>query len=436
MKEVTLMPAEPNVAAPPSNVSLFEKSSEPTRQRARERRQKLAKNLRQGLLILGLLGAALAAVLALRPLPVTVDVARAIRAPLVVTIEETGQTRVKDRYLVSAPTLGRLARITLEPGDTVQEGQTLAELSPSLSPLLDARTKSESEARLGAALSALSRAQAEQSRIQTARDQAARDLDKTKSLVASGALPTNDLEQAEFALRLRNDELASAQFAVKVASEEARMARAALDGRTRDGTADGHIDVLSPISGKVLTVHQKSAAVVQPGTPLLDIADPTQLEAIVDLLTTDAVAIKPGMPVEILGWGGDRTLPGRVQEIEPAAFTKPSALGVDEQRVNVIIALGEPRDQWAMLGDGYHVEVRLILWQGENVNQLPLGAVFRHGGGWATFKVEEGKARLTPIVVGHRGETEIEVVSGIEPGEMVIVHPGDRVKEGVRVEVE
>lgn len=409
--------------------------SDPARRAQRERQRARARNLRQALLVAGLAVAAVSTVLALRPTPVPVDVASVARAPLQVAIEETGRTRVKDRYLVSAPVAGRISRQRLEPGDEVKEGDVLAQISPAHAPLLDQRTHAETEARLGAALSAQGQAQAQLARARTAREQAEREAERMRVLVGSGSLPAQTLEEAEFALRLRTDELTSAEFAVKVAGEEVRMARAALDRAGSDAVArGGHLDVLAPASGRVLTVLQESAGVVQAGTPLLEVGDPAQLEAVVDLLTTDAVQVRPGTPAEIIGWGGEQPIPARVVEIEPSAFTRPSALGVEEQRVNVILALDEPREQWVALGDGYHVEARIILWSAPDVAQVPLGAAFRRGGGWAAYMLEGGRARLRDVEVGHRGETGIEIVAGLQPGENVIVHPGDRVQDGVRVE--
>jgi HlyD family secretion protein len=405
-----------------------------TRRRARDRKRALGRSLRQGALVLGLVGATIGTVLALRPQPVPVDVAAVTRGPLVVAIEETSKTRVTDRYVVSAPTTGRVPRLAFEPGDVVREGDTLAEISPTLSPLLDQRARVEQEARLGAALSALGQSKAQVARALTAKEQAARELERAVKLAATGSLALESREQAEFNLRMRSDELTSAEFGAKVAAEDARLARAALERSGKDSERDGHLDVLAPASGRVLAVRQKSADVVLAGTPLLEVGDPSQLEGVVDLLTTDAVRVRAGTPVEIIDWGGER-LPGRVRDIEPSAFTKPSALGVDEQRVNVIVGFEGPRAQWEMLGDGYHIAVRLILWSGEQVPQLPLGAVFRQGSGWACYVVESGVARLRSIEVGHRGETSVETTNGLQPGEIVIVHPGDRVQDGVRVEV-
>lgn len=432
MSQMTSSPASDSAAASPGR-SLASHGGASER-KARERRRTFVKRVRQGLLILALLGAALATVWSLRPRPVLVDVARAELGPLVVAVEESGRTRVKDRYVVSAPTTGRLSRLLIEPGDSVVEGQTVAELSPALSPLIDERTRREAQARVGAARSALGQAKVQRTRALAAKEQAERELVRTRELVSSGSLPARELEQAEFTARMQAEELASAEFAVKVANEEVRVARAALEGGGEAGQ-NNHIDVLAPASGRVLRVHQESAGLVQAGAPLLEVGDPTVLEGVVDLLTTDAVHVQPGTPVLIKGWGGERALNGRVRKVEPSAFTRPSALGVDEQRVNVIVSFTEPPQEWAVLGDGYHIEGRLILWQGERVLKVPLGAVFRYGDGWAAFRVVEERAELTAIEVGHRGETEIEVTGGLGVGDSVVVHPGDRVKDGVGVEV-
>jgi len=258
------------------------------------------------------------------------------------------------------------------------------------------------------------------------------ELSRARSLAAGGSLPVQQLDRAEFEARMRSEELSSAVFAVKVAAEQVRVARAALAGE--GASRERHIDVLAPASGSVLRVLQKSEGVVQAGTPLVEVGNPEVLELVVDLLTTDAVRIHPGTPLKIQGWGGDRTLAGRVRRVEPSAFTKLSALGVEEQRVNVIAAFTAPRQDWASLGDGFRIEARLVLWQGEDVLKVPQGAAFRRGDGWAVFRVVSGKARLTPVQIGHRGETEVEVLNGLDPGAVLVVHPGDRVKDGAPVE--
>jgi len=404
------------------------------RRRARERRRKVGRMIRRGLLAALVLGSTVAVLLALRPRPVSVDGAQAIRGPLIVAVEESGMTRVKDRYVVSAPVSGRLSRVALEPGDLVQEGDVLALVVPAPSPLLDERTRAEAEGRLGAALSALEQARAQASRAAAAKELADRELARVRALVASGSLPAQALDQAEFDARMHGDEVSSAGFATRVAQEEVRISRATLAGGD-GGHADRHVDVLAPASGRVLAVHQKSAGVVQAGTPLLEVGDPTALEVVVDLLTTDAVHIVPGTTATIQGWGGETPLAARVRRVEPSAFTRPSALGVDEQRVNVILVLTDPRERWAALADGYRVEARLVLWRGDDVLRVPQGAVFRHGDGWAVFRIDRDVARLTTVRIGHRGDTEVEIISGLGPADVVAVHPGDRVKDGVRVDV-
>jgi HlyD family secretion protein len=422
-------PGAPGERAPEA----LRRSSDDEGRRARERRRKRMRAVRQGLVGAAILAAVVAVVLALRPRAVPVDVATAARGRLVVAIEETGVTRVKDRYVVSAPSSGTLSRQLLEPGDGVAEGQVLAKIAPLLSPLLDARTRSEAQARLSAAVSALGQAEAQQGRATAAEALARDEVARARSLAAGGSLAAQQLDRAAFEARMRAQELASAVFAVKVAAEQIRVARAALAGE--GASRDRHLDVRAPASGRVLRVLQESEGVVSAGTPLLEVGNPEVLELVVDLLTTDAVRVQPGTPVTIQGWGGDHTLEARVRRVEPSAFTKLSALGVEEQRVNLIAAFSDPRQDWAALGDGFRIEARLVLWQGEDVLKVPQGAAFRRGDGWAVFRMVSGKARLTPVQTGHRGETEVEVLSGLEPGAVVLVHPGDRVKDGVPVEV-
>jgi HlyD family secretion protein len=409
-------------------------AADPTRRHLRERKRKLTHSLRQGLLALAVLAAAGAAALSLRPQPVPVDLSPVVKGPLSVEIRESGVTRVKDRYEVSAPVTGRLSRLALEVGDVVKEGDPLAEIAPALSPLLDSRTRAEAEARLGAAMSALDQARSQVVRAQTAQELANQDLARARQLANSGALAAQALEQAEFAARMRTDELNSATFNAKVSYEEVRVARVALAGDREHSSPDRHLGVLSPVAGRVLRVQQKSASVVQAGALLVEVGDPSALEIVVDLLTTDAVHVHPGTEAVIEGWGGETALHGRVRRLEPSAFTRPSALGVDEQRVNVIVALTDPPEKWSALADGYRVEVRFVLWQSPGVVKAPQGAVFRYRDRWAVYLISDGVAHLNPVAVGHRGETEVEILSGLQPGASVAVQPGDRVKEGARVE--
>ena len=421
---------QPAPATKPPGADVLAADRDPAQRRARERRRSVARAVRRGLLGAVLLATTAAVLLALRPRPVPVDVAQTRRGPLVVAVEESGKTRVKDRYVVSAPTAGNLSRVPLEAGDLVEEGDALAEIAPVLAPLLDQRTHAEAEARLGAAVSALGQARAQTARAGVAQALAEQELGRIRRLGAAASRQQAD--QSEFEARMRGEEQASARFAEKVAAEEVRRARVTV-GQGGTATRDRHVDVLAPVSGRVFRVFQKSAGVVAAGAPLLEVGDPAALEVEVDLLTTAAVQVKPGTEVTIHGWGGDAPLSGRVRLVEPSGFTKPSALGVDEQRVNVLVALTDPPARWATLGDGYRVETRLVLWEGHDVVKAPLGAVFRHGDGWAVFRVDGDRAVLVPVEIGHRGDTEVEILSGLTPDVPVAVHPGDRVKAGARV---
>lgn len=403
------------------------------RSSTRERRRKRMRLLRRGLLGVFALATAALVAWALRPTAIPVELGSATRGPLAVVVEESGRTRVKDRFVVSAPVSGNLSRVALDPGDAVQEGDVLAEIAPALSPLLDPRARAEAEGRLGAALSAAGQARAQTARAQAALEQARQDLKRAQALARGGAATSQEVDQFAFAERMRREELASAEYAGKIAQEEVRSARAALGAESEARRTAKHAEVVAPVSGQVLVVQRRSAGVVQAGEPLLEVGDPAALEVVVDLLTTDAVNVRPGSVVTLTGWGGQKALGGRVARVEPSGFTRPSALGVDEQRVNVVIALTDPRETWSQLGDGYRVEARLVLWEADVVTKVPQGAVFRHGDAWAVFRAEGGTARLTPVRIGHRGEAEVEILEGLEAGAMLVLHPGDRVKDGVRI---
>jgi HlyD family secretion protein len=371
--------------------------------------------------------------LALRPQPLAVDVATVVRGPLEVTVDEAGRARVIDRFTVLSPVAGNLTRIGLHPSDVVTAEQAVAFILPTASPLLDDRTRLSTEERLLTA-----RAQRESARfaITRARDSvdfATREVARRRELVASGAAPTRELELAELDERTRRGEVTSLEFALRVAEHEVRVAEASL-GRLSDRTASpAALEVTSPVAGVVLRVLQESAGPVQPGTPLLEIGDPSALEIVVDVLTSDAVIIPESASVRIDRWGGEGELAAHVRLLEPSAFTRISALGVEEQRVNAIIDLDDPRERWAALGDGYRVEVHIVVWQGDDVLRIPSSAVFRREERWSTFVIEDGIAHLTEIEIGHRGRDEVEVLSGVPEGATVVVYPGERVEDGVEV---
>ncbi len=394
-------------------------------------RRHLARRIGAGLLVAAI---AVMLFLALRPEAVPVDLVRATRGDLEVVVHEDGRAQVKDRYTISAPITGRLARVELEPGDPILEGGPIAYLLPLASPLLDPRSRAEAEARVAAARAGEARARAAIERAEAARALARTEAQRQEQLLAEGGVSERDRDRAIFERRAAEQELESSRFTARVAAHEVRMAEAALG--TLGGGGDGleQLAIPSPVDGRVLRVLERSEGVVQAGKPILEVGDPSVLEAVVDVLTTDATAIEPGDVARIVHWGGPGTLAARVRRKEPSAFTRTSALGVDEQRVNVVLDLVEPRERWASLGDGYRVEADIVVDRAEDVVQVPPGAVFRHGGGWAVFRVRAGVARLARVEIGRRADTGVEIREGLEEGDAVVLHPSDRVADGVAVE--
>ena len=371
-----------------------------------------------------------------RPRPIPVDLATISRAVLRVTVDEEGITRVRERYVVSAPVAGRLQRVQLEPGDRVVANQTvLASFLPATPSPLDPRARAEAEARLKAAQAGREEAGVA---IQRARAELAfsrSELARYREILKFGGTTEERVAALELDVRTREAQVKAAELALQAAEHEVEAVRAILRQFTSPSTAGspGALTLRSPVSGRVLRVHQESEAPVPAGTPLIDIGNPDLLEIVSDLLSTDAVKVKPGFPVLIDGWGGDTTLHGRVRLVEPAGFTKVSALGVEEQRVNVIIDFEDPAGPAQKLGDGYRVEVSVIVWERAGVLKVPTSALFRVGEAWAVFAVRDGRAAQTGIRIGQRNALEAELISGLDEGDSVIVHPGDTVAEGVSV---
>jgi HlyD family secretion protein len=392
--------------------------------------------LRRLLLAVFGLGALGLIVYAFLPQPVEVDVADVTRGSLRVTVEDDGRTRVKEKYVVSAPLAGQLLRVTLDPGDAVDAGKTVvAALEPTDPALLDPRARAEAEGKVSAAVAAKDRAEAELRRARAEADFARSEVGRIRRLAQTGAASVQEVESAENRERTTAEALRGAQFGVQIAAFELDIARAALK-RTRPASPGEEVErfeIRSPIGGKVLRVFQESAAVLTPGTRLLELGDPADLEAEIDVLSTEAVKVRPGAKVELVHWGGTEALPGRVRLVEPAAFTKVSALGVEEQRVNVIVDFVGPPEQRRALGDGYRVEARIVIWEQDGLLKIPSGAIFRHDGGWAVYRVEDGRARLRPIEVGQNNGLEVQVLAGLDEGDRVLVHPSDRIKDGVAV---
>ncbi|HVG85653.1 MAG TPA: HlyD family efflux transporter periplasmic adaptor subunit, partial [Vicinamibacterales bacterium] len=342
-----------------------------------------------------------------------VEVVTATEGPMQVTIDEEGETRVRERFVISAPVAGRITRIELEPGDEVRRGVTeLVRMTPQEAPLLDPRTRTELSAAVEAARAAVGQAQAERGRAAASLSRARSALARQDSLADAGLIARDDLEAAQTAVTTADEAARAAEFAVSRAEYELQLARARLQ---TPGGGGASIQITAPIDGAVLKRLHESAAVVAAGEPLLEIGDPNQLEVVSDLLSTDAVRVPPRAEVLIDRWGGDHPLQGRVRRVEPSGFMKISALGVEEQRVNVIIDLADAAAARA-LGDGYRVEVRIIAWRAERVLKVPVGSLFRRGEGWALFIVIDGFARLQPVDLGERNDTEAQILGGVSAG--------------------
>jgi HlyD family secretion protein len=387
-------------------------------------------------LLLVLLAALVVAglVLGFREPPPLVDAAEVARGPFRVTVEEEGRTRVKDRYKLSAPIAGQIGRVSLEPGDRVAPGDALFVIDPQPAVPLDARTRAQAQATLARAGSAL---QASQTQMQVEQARAAladSELARLQPLAASGHVSAAALERAQAEARSATAALRSARFAVDVARHERDVARAAL-GTHDVGPGSAPLQVRSPVAATVLRRLRESAGAVQPGEEVLTLGDLDSLEVEVDVLSPDAVRLQPGMRVEFERWGGDETLTGRVRRVEPSGFTKISALGVEEQRVWVVVEPDGERDAWRRLGDGYRVEARFVVWQDDDVLQVPAGALFREDDRWAAYVIDGDRLRHRQVSAGRRSGLLAQVLDGLQPGERVVLHPGRDLRDGTRVRV-
>ena len=387
-----------------------------------------------GAAILTFVAVAAGLVWAFLPDPVDVDAAAVTRGRFVATIEEDGKTRIRERYVVAAPLAGRLARVPLKVGDRVEADRTITVIMPSPAPLLDPRSRREAEERLGAAAAARDRATADVERSQAEADQARRELERTRTLVGRGAATAQALERAELAMRVADRDLRAAQFQRDAAEHGLAQARALL--ARYEQSAEGPVEswpVTAPVPGVLLRVAQESETAIQAGAAIVEIGDPRDLEVVVDVLSTDAVQIRPDAPVTIVNWGGPGTLEGRVRRVEPAAFTKVSTLGVEEQRVNVRIDLTSPPAAWSSLGDGYQVDAQIVVFARDDATILPTGALFRRDETWNVFVIADGRAQPRAVTLLRRSGRLAAVSGGVEPGERVIVYPSDRIVAGVRV---
>ncbi|MBL8329467.1 MAG: efflux transporter periplasmic adaptor subunit [Rubrivivax sp.] len=392
------------------------------------------------LLALGTAGAVALLAWAFAPRPIEVETAPATRGRFELSIEEDARTRIAERYVISAPLAGRLERPALREGDAVRQGEVVARLTPVMAPLLDARTQAELRARLDAAGTNVHRAATRVQAARIAQDRAALELQRSEQLAAQGFLATTRLESDRLALQAAREDLSAAVDSQRIAAAERAQAEVALSAL--QATPGRAFALLSPVSGQVLKVHQASETTAALGMPLLEVGDTRRLEIVADVLTPDALQATPGREVRIERWGGPVALQGRVRRVEPAAFTKISALGVEEQRVRVLIDVTSPAEQWAALGDGFRVTVQIVTRAADQVLLVPVSAVFPAPGGAqgqpagsAVFVLREGQARLTPVRVAARNASVAWVESGLDAGATVIVYPPPSVNDGARVRV-
>jgi HlyD family secretion protein len=400
--------------------------------------QKLPANLlKRWLLVAGGLAIAGALAWAMWPKPVGVDFARATRAPLLVTVDEEGKTRIRDVYTVSAPIGGKLLRRPLEAGDRVKKDVTaVATIEPSAPPFLDVRSLRELEAQVEAGKAAVALAEAEIRQAESELEFAENELARARALIRNKTISERTHERARIDADTRRAAVARAKSNLEVHKRELESAQARLIGP--DEAWKGEVPVgccvtvRSPVSGRVLRLLQESERVVLAGTPLVDIGDPADIELVVEYLSTDAVKVREGAPAIVEGWGGT-PLTAKVTRVEPAGFTKVSALGIEEQRVRIILSLTDPGEAAERLGHEFRVVVKIQIYESAKALRVPVSALFRKRGSWAVFTVERGRARLTPIEIGQRNTSHAEVLRGLAEGAIVLLHPSDRITEGVRV---
>jgi HlyD family secretion protein len=394
------------------------------------------KAMRRAIAILTGLGIVALIVWALWPAPVPADLAVIAKGPLEVTVEDEGVTRIREVYTVSAPIGGKLLRTPREVGDDVAAGKTVvATIEPTDPTFLDVRTQRVNAAAVQAAQAAVDLAEAQIKQAKSQLDFARSDLRRAEELSASSTISARALEKAKLDVDSADAAVASAIATMEVRRRELESARARMiqPGEPTARSASCCIDVRSPIDGRVLKIIAESEQVVQAGAPLLELGDPRDLEIVVDFLSRDAVRIAVGAPAHIEGWGGDTILDARVKRIEPTGFTKVSALGIEEQRVKVILDFTGPATAWQQLGHGYRIIAHVVVWHSDDVLQVPLGALFRAGNNWAVFTVADGRAHRRLVTIGERNLHGARVFDGLKAGEQVILHPSDRIQDGVRV---
>jgi HlyD family secretion protein len=389
-------------------------------------------NRTPGRILLGVavMGVVALTAIAFRPRPTQVEAARAVKGPLQVTVDEDGETRAHDRFVLAAPVAGHLARIELHEGDSVGPETVVATISPLP---LDPREVAETRARVQSAEALKREADEHVARARSDHDQARRDLNRARQLSKERIVAQRELEQAQSKETSAAKALEAAKFRAQSGAAEVKRAEAGLMAlEAHQDQADKRVTLRPPAHCQVLRILEKSERVVGSGTPLVVLSNPNKIEVVVDLLSTDAVKVRPGSPVSIENWGGLAPLRARVRLVEPYGFTKVSALGVEEQRVNVIADFVDPPNG---LGDGYRVDARIVIWESPSVLKVPASALFRARSSWSTFVLENGRARLRRVDVGQRNALEAEITKGLEEGTEVILHPSNDLKDSARVAV-
>ncbi len=382
----------------------------------------------------------IAGFVALRPRPVLVDVAVATIRPMDVRVEEDGRTRIRERYVVSTPLTGRLLRVTFDVGDPVWADKTVLTRMEATDPsLLDPRAVAQAEARVRAAERKHEAAKSSLLSAESALNFAESEMGRVRQMLAKNAASQSEFAEKELEFRQRTEEVRVAGFSVDIAKYELELERAALlltdpsQKKQSGGNGEMELMIKAPIDGRILRIYQESAAVVTAGSPLMDIGDPTDLEVVADVLSRDAVRVSAGDPVRLKHWGGEGPLNGRVRLVEPSGFTKLSALGVEEQRVNVIVDILDPPETRHQLGDGFRVDCEIVVWESDRVLQIPTSALFRVDGDWHVFTIEGSRAVRKRIEIGYNNGRTAQVVDGVDESSRVITHPSDSVEDGVAV---
>jgi HlyD family secretion protein len=380
-------------------------------------------------------GAIVAALVAVAAWPAArlVDSGEAALGTVRETVEAEGRTRLRDRYVIAAPVAAMARRLQLAPGDPIEAGQVLVVLDPTTAPALDTRSRAEAVARLAAARARYAAAREETRATEAIGEQLHNEAQRQRELLTRELVAAEAAERAIAADLRAQRELASARFHEATARHEAQAAEAVLAHGSRDKPATSALELMAPVAGVVLRRHYESARPVQTGEPLIEIGDPAGMEVEVDVLSADAVRLREGMRVELLRWGETRPLQGRVHRVEPGGFTKFSALGVEEQRVWVIVEITSPRSEWTNLGEAYRVNARFVLNEATDTLRVPASAVFRSDDADAVFRIDGSRVRLTKMNAGLRGDGWVEVVDGLSAGDRVVVHPDRELSDGQRV---